>query len=96
MTDTWQGGGRALAVPCDASEAGDARGAVEAAVARFGALHILASNAAFFPPTCALPELDEATRLKTFAVNVHGSYYLCRHAIPAIADAGGGSIVLTA
>ncbi|MGH6718060.1 MAG: SDR family NAD(P)-dependent oxidoreductase, partial [Alphaproteobacteria bacterium] len=72
-----------------------ARRAVEATVAQFGGLDVLVSNAAYFPPTRNLAELDEDIWRTTFEVNVHGAFRLCKHAIP-IMSRQGGSIILTA
>ncbi len=89
-------GGAARAVRCDVSQADQARASIEAAIEAFGALHVLVSNAAYFAPSMPLAELDEAIWLRTFAVNVHAAFHLCKHASPHIERAGGGSIILTA
>jgi len=86
-------GGEAAAVECDVSDSATAKGAVAAAVRRFGALHILVNNAAYFLPDATLPELDEARFKRAFAVNVTGAFLMSRWAIPHIVGAGGGSII---
>jgi NAD(P)-dependent dehydrogenase (short-subunit alcohol dehydrogenase family) len=85
--------GAAFAVSCDVSDSASARAAVDAALDRFGALHILVNNAAFFLPDATLPELDEALFARAFAVNVTGAFLMSRWAIPGIIRSGGGSII---
>jgi NAD(P)-dependent dehydrogenase (short-subunit alcohol dehydrogenase family) len=75
------------------SDSGAARNAVATAIRRFGALHILVNNAAFFVPYATLPDLDEDLFARSFAVNVAGVFLMSRWAIPHIARAGGGSII---
>ena len=86
-------GGAASGVSCDVSDSASAKAAVEAALDRFGTLHILVNNAAFFLPDATLPELDEALFARAFAVNVTGAFLMSRWAIPGIIRSGGGSII---
>jgi NAD(P)-dependent dehydrogenase (short-subunit alcohol dehydrogenase family) len=84
-------GGQALFVATDvAVEASVVRMAAEA-VAAFGAIHILVNNAAIFvlrgidaTPEEWRPMLD---------INVMGPALVAKHVVPAIRQAGGGSIV---
>ncbi|MEX2649625.1 MAG: glucose 1-dehydrogenase [Alphaproteobacteria bacterium] len=89
-------GGVARAARRDVSQGVQARAAIDAAIDAFGALHVLVSNAAYFAPSMPLAELDEAIWVRTFAVNVHAAFHLCKHACRHIERAGGGSIILTA
>ncbi len=86
-------GGEALVQACDVSRGDEARAAVEAAVARYGGLHILVNNAAVFPTMATICDLDETEWERALAVNIGGAYHMSRFAVPAIAAAGGGSIV---
>ncbi|MSP82906.1 MAG: SDR family oxidoreductase [Alphaproteobacteria bacterium] len=79
---------------CDVSNSAAVAATVAGVVGRFGRLDIVMSNAAFFPPTRPVTELDDALWERTFAVNVHAAFYLAKHAIPHMRQ--GGSIVLTA
>jgi len=86
-------GASAASCHSDVSRGGDAEAAVAAAVARFGALHILVNNAAVFPPKATLVDLDVAEWERALAVNIGGAFHMSRHAIPRIKAAGGGSII---
>ncbi len=86
-------GGAGFAQSVDVSDGASARRSVGAAVARFGALHILVNNAAVFPSKATVVELAEADWVRTLAVNIGGAFHMSRHAIPHLKAAGGGSII---
>ncbi len=86
-------GGAAAATVGDVSDSTAAKAAIDAAIGGFGAVQILANNAALFIPDATLPELDEALFQRSFAVNVTGAFLMSRYAIPHIARSGGGSII---
>jgi NAD(P)-dependent dehydrogenase (short-subunit alcohol dehydrogenase family) len=89
-------GGRAIAWDCDVSDGVSARAAVEAAVAEFGSLQVVVCNAAAFVPIAPLAEMEEADWQRSLAVNLTGAFLICKHAIPQLKAAGGGSIILVA
>ena len=89
-------GGRALAIGCDVNDSASVAGAVAATVQAFGGLHVVSSNAAAITAPKPLAEIDEAEWRRAMDVNVTGSFLVCKHAIPAMIAAGGGSIVLMA
>ena len=86
-------GGAAFAEGLDVSDGRQAGAVVAAAVALFGALHILVNNAAFFPPKASVPELSVADWDRVLAVNIGGAFHMSRHAIPRLKAAGGGCII---
>ena len=86
-------GGAAFAEGLDVSDGRQAGAVVAAAVAQFGALHILVNNAAFFPPKASVAELSVADWDQVLAVNIGGAYHMSRHAIPRLKAAGGGCII---
>lgn len=67
---------------------------IEAARKRFGALHVLVNNAGIGGLMGANPEKEtlEGWR-RIHGVNLEGVFLGCKHAIPAIREAGGGAIV---
>ncbi len=77
----------------DTSNEEQVRVATEAAVARFGALHVLVNNAGISGSNKPTHELTEAEWDQVQAVNVKGVFFCSKHAIPHLKRAGGGSIV---
>jgi meso-butanediol dehydrogenase / (S,S)-butanediol dehydrogenase / diacetyl reductase len=89
-----QAGGLAIAIPADVSQGEQVKALIEQTLARYGALHILHSNAGVLIPDTIESPSEDAWH-KTMAVNINGSYYCCRYGIPAMRASGGGSIVIT-
>jgi NAD(P)-dependent dehydrogenase (short-subunit alcohol dehydrogenase family) len=87
--------GAVAAVEGDVSLAATAERAVTVARERFGGLDVLVSNAAqiVWKPVEETTE-EEWDRLQ--AVNAKGTFLVCRAAIPAMRERGGGAIVCTA
>ena len=92
-----EGGGEATAVHADVSSGADMARAVETAESTYGRLDIAFNNAGIMlaDDADAVATSDE-TIDKTLAVNLKGVLYGCKHQIPAMRRAGGGSIINTA
>jgi NAD(P)-dependent dehydrogenase (short-subunit alcohol dehydrogenase family) len=88
-------GGRAIFVRTDVSIASEAKHCVEAAVAEFGRLDCLFSNAGFNPVGTVVDTPEELWD-RVIDVNLKGMYLMCKYAIPEMKKAGKGSIVCTA
>ena len=87
-------GGEARFQAADVSRGADCEGMVAAAEEAFGALHILFNNAGISHiDDGGAIDTDEAIWDLTMAVNLKGVFLGCRHAIPALRRAGGGSII---
>lgn len=74
------------------------KAAIDATVERFGRLDILFNNAALTDMATMMGDsnavdISNDVWERTLHVNVTGYLYGCRHAIPHIAAAGGGSII---
>ncbi|GBD25046.1 2-(R)-hydroxypropyl-CoM dehydrogenase [bacterium HR30] len=81
----------------DVSREEQCRAMVRHAEDRFGALHILFNNAGIFPDEDgSVTETSEEVLDRVLAVNVKGVFFGCKHGIPALLRAGGGSIINTA
>ena len=90
-------GGTARYVRTDVSLSDEVAAAVAEAERATGALHILFNNAGIFPEADGSPiETDEAVWDRVMQVNLKGVFLGCKHGIPALLRAGGGSIVNTA
>ena len=88
-------GAQAVAIAGDVSKDADARRMVEETVQKFGRLDVLVNNAGYgFAGTVV--DTDEEAFDALMAVNVRGVFLCSKHAIPAMAKNGGGSIVNTA
>lgn len=78
----------------DVSRDGDCKAAVEFAVKQFGGLDALYNNAGIFPADDhSVIDTAESVWDRVYAVNVKGTAFMCRHAIPAMLQRGGGSII---
>jgi p-cumic alcohol dehydrogenase len=87
--------GRGIATRLDVTDPGSARAMVEAAVSAFGKLDALINNAALYGALHGgrFDAIDEAEWDACMAVNVKGIWNCCKAAVPAMRQAGGGSIV---
>lgn len=87
-------GGRALAARADVSKEAEVREAVRAGIKAYGKLDVLYNNAGIFPSADhSVVDTDEAVWDKVLAVNVKGVYLVCKHGIPELLAAGGGSVI---
>ena len=94
-------GGQALAHWVDIAEESAVEALVAAAVERFGAVHVLHNNAALTDASQHAADQDLIEMRvedwdRSMAVNLRGAMLCCKHALPLMLSAGGGSIVNTA
>ncbi len=94
-------GGRALAIHMDVGDESSVSDLFERAAAQFGGVDAVHVNAADLSPTTIGGDTDVVSiEMATFdhilAVNLRGHVLCTRHAVPALLDRGGGSIVYTA
>jgi NAD(P)-dependent dehydrogenase (short-subunit alcohol dehydrogenase family) len=87
-------GGQAVAVGGDVSKEPDVRQMVQAALDRFGGLNVLYNNAGIFDEADeSVLTTTEAIWDRTMAINVRGIAFCCKHGIPELIRAGGGSVI---
>jgi cyclopentanol dehydrogenase len=86
-------GGDAVYIHLDVTGEDDWRRAVQEATSRYGKLNILVNNAAIVIPRVSIEEraLEEWNQI--LSVNATGVFLGTKHAIPAMRQAGGGSII---
>lgn len=87
-------GGDASYVACDVTDPDSVANAVSFAVETYGALHVLYNNAGVMLGDDDDPvNTSIETYQRTMDINVLGSLLMCKYAIPAMLESGGGSIV---
>jgi NAD(P)-dependent dehydrogenase (short-subunit alcohol dehydrogenase family) len=80
---------------CDVRDEQQVRALVDRAAREGGGLHILVSNAGIDLPK-QLPQVNEDEWDACLDTNLKGAFFACKHAIPHLRAAGGGSVVFTA
>ncbi len=90
-----EAGAEAIGFETDVTDASSAQAMAEHAVERFRGIDVLINNAALFGSLRFAPfdKLDETEWDATMSVNVKGIWHCCRAVVPAMRDAGGGSII---
>ena len=89
------GGGEAVFVQADVTSDSDCKRMIDTAIERFGALDILVNNAGIAGKG-TVTEATEELWDRVMAVNLKSIFLACRHAVPHMERAGGGSIVCVA
>jgi NAD(P)-dependent dehydrogenase (short-subunit alcohol dehydrogenase family) len=87
-----QEGGKAYFVPGDISKVEDTERIIEEVVRNCGGLDILVNNAGVFKGT-KISETNEEEYDGIMNINLKGTFFMTKNAIPAIRKRGGGSIV---
>lgn len=87
-------GGDAFAVQCDVTREQEVRDAIAATVDRYGRLDVLYNNAGIMmAEDRSVVDTEEWVWDRTLAVNLKGIYLCCKHGIPEMIKAGGGSVI---
>lgn len=87
-------GGEALFIETDVTQDESVKRAIAAAVARFGGLSVLMNCAGgSLQEDVPVHQMDLAVWQRTIAVNLLHPFLVCRHGIPHLMKAGGGSII---
>jgi NAD(P)-dependent dehydrogenase (short-subunit alcohol dehydrogenase family) len=92
-----QAGGKAAYVRADVSKDQDCANMIAFAEKAFGKLDVLFNNAGIMDSADDdAIKTPEAVWEKTLAINLKGVFLGCKHGIPALLRAGGGSVINTA
>ena len=90
-----EGGGRAIALQVDVTDAPGVRAMTEQAIAAFGKIDILVSNAGW-DRAGPFADTDEELWDRVIAINYRGHLATCHAALPYMRERGGGRIVTVA
>lgn len=77
----------------DVSDPDQVANLFEAALAGLGGLDIMINNAGIAGPTCPIEDCSIDDWRRTLAIDLDGSFFCLRHAVPALKQSGGGSII---
>ncbi len=88
-------GGRAIAVAGDVTDQEYNSLLVERAVDEFGKLDAAFNNAGIMGEIAPVPDMPADTWHDVIATNLTSAFFAAKYQIPAMKDAGGGSIVFT-
>ncbi len=86
-------GGKAVFVRCDVSKEADVKNMVAVAKKEFGGLHTIFNNAGIEQPKTPSTDVTEELFDRVIDVNLKGTFFCCKHAIPLLLESGGGTIV---
>ena len=86
-------GGEALAVTADISEVDDLKNAYAQIMERYGRLDIVFANAGVNGTWAPIDELGPDEFRKTVDINLNGTFYTLKYAVPHLRERGGSVIV---
>jgi NAD(P)-dependent dehydrogenase (short-subunit alcohol dehydrogenase family) len=87
-------GGSAVTIPCNIGHKEQLQALVDGTLKQWGRLDVLVCNAAvnpYYGPMSGIPD-DAFDRI--MGSNVRSNHWLCQMALPHIAEAGGGSVII--
>lgn len=90
------GGGEAISVTADVSEATDVEAFVDRAIERFGAIDVLHNNAGIPQRSTPVEDVTEETWDRVQDVNLKSAFLGAKYAVPHMRERGGGVILNTA
>ena len=87
-------GGEALVIPCNISRKDEVEGLIDKTLKHWGRIDTLVCNAAVNPYFGPLAQIPDEAFDKIMSSNIKSNLWLCNRAIPAMAEKGGGSVVI--
>lgn len=88
------GGGEAIAIPCNVSDQGQLRSLVDATLEKWEKIDVLVCNAAVNPHFGSSQEIGEQAYDKIMSTNVKNVLWLCRAVIPQMAERKDGAVII--
>lgn len=79
----------ALSLMCDVQDASAVKRTIAAIIERFGRLDVVVNNAGLAGTNSLDPEDDDAFWHQVMGVNLHGTYYVSKHALPHLPNDRG-------
>lgn len=86
-------GGKLIYRRCDVSREADVAALVGAAETTYGKLDTIFNNAGIEQPVTPSADVTEELFERVIGINLKGTFFGCKHAIPALLRNGGGTIV---
>lgn len=90
-----QGDGEASFIHCDVSDAENVQALVDETLATHARIDILFANAAYLDELFGVAETSEEVWNRHIGVTLTGVFLCCKHVMPHMIEAGGGSILAT-
>ncbi len=81
--------GADVALVCDVTKADEVRAFVAEVVGQLGRIDVLINNAGVAGATSLDPDSDDELWHRIIDVNLHGTYYVSKHALPHLPDGSG-------
>jgi NAD(P)-dependent dehydrogenase (short-subunit alcohol dehydrogenase family) len=87
-------GGSAVTIPCNIGHKEQLQALVDGTLKEWGRLDILVCNAAVNPFYGSMSKIPDDAFDRIMGSNVRSNHWLCQMALPHIAEAGGGSVII--
>ncbi|MBV8169589.1 MAG: SDR family oxidoreductase [Alphaproteobacteria bacterium] len=87
-------GGTAMTIPCNIGHKDQLQALVDGTLKEWGRLDILVCNAAVNPFFGSMSKIPDDAFDRIMGSNVRSTHWLCQMALPHIAEAGGGSVII--
>ena len=87
-------GGDATVIPCNISRKNEVEALIAGSISHYGKIDILVCNAAVNPYYGPLLDITDEAFDKIMSSNVRSNIWLCKLAIPPMAERGNGSVII--
>lgn len=78
-----------LGLECDVARVDQVKRCIATVVERFGHIDVVINNAGLAGTNSLDPDADDSFWHEVMGVNLHGTYYVCKHALPHMPDRRG-------